>query len=56
MEFSPTAHANVRRINTLTTKTADVSSKTVGRVTDLAQNAAATVSGHKKSPSAERLR
>ena len=48
LEFTPAAHARVRRINTFTTKTASMSSKTVGRVTDIAQNAAATMSGHKK--------
>jgi spartin len=47
MEFSPAAHERVRRINTFTHKTANLSSKTVGRVTDIAQNAAAHMSGHK---------
>ena len=49
LEFSPAAHDRVRRINTFTTKTASVSSKTVGKVSDIAQNAAASVSGHKKN-------
>lgn len=49
MEFSPAAHDRVRRINTFTTKTASISSKTVGKVTDYAQNMAATMSGHTKN-------
>ena len=48
LEFSPAAHDRIRRINTFTTKTAGLSAKTVGRVTDIAQNAAASMSGHKK--------
>ncbi|KAK5171314.1 uncharacterized protein LTR77_004458 [Saxophila tyrrhenica] len=49
MEFSPAAHDRVRRINTFTKSTAALSSKTVGRVTDIAQNTAASMSGHKKN-------
>jgi spartin len=49
LEFTPAAHDRVRRINTLTHKTASMSSKTVGKVTHIAQNAAASMSGHKKN-------
>ena len=49
LEFSPAAHQHIRRINTLTTGAANVSSKTVGKVTDYAQNIAASASGHKKN-------
>lgn len=48
LEFSPATHNRVRKINTLTQETARMSSKTIGRITDVAQNAAATMSGHKK--------
>ena len=48
MEFSPAAHANVRRINTMTEGAASVSSKTVGMVTDITQNVAASMTGHKR--------
>ncbi len=49
LEFGPAAHARVRKINTLTTNTARMSNKTIGRITDIAQNTAATMSGHKKT-------
>ena len=48
MQFTPAAHERVRRINTFTTSAASMSSKTVGRVTDITQNMAASMSGHKK--------
>ena len=48
LEFSPAAHDRVRRINTFTQKSAGLSSKTVGRITDVTQNMAAGMSGHKK--------
>ena len=48
LEFGPATHERIRRINTFTQKTASMSSKTVGRITDVAQNTAATMSGHKK--------
>ncbi|KAK3049677.1 hypothetical protein LTR09_009099 [Extremus antarcticus] len=49
MEFTPAAHDRVRRINTFTKSTATISSKTVGKLTDITQNAAATMAGHKKN-------
>lgn len=49
LEFSPAAHDRVRKINSFTQSTARLSSKTVGRITDIAQNTAATMSGHKKT-------
>lgn len=48
LEFGPTTQAHVRRINAFTNQTASMSSKTVGRITDIAQNAAASMAGHKK--------
>ena len=49
MTFTPAAHERVRRINTFTSGAANISSKTVGRVTDITQNMAASMSGHKKN-------
>lgn len=49
MQFTPAAHERVRRINTFTSGAADISSKTVGRVTDITQNVAASMTGHKKN-------
>lgn len=49
LEFSPAAHDRVRKINSFTHSTARLSSKTVGRITDIAQNTAAHVSGHRKN-------
>lgn len=48
MEFSPSTHARVRRINTFTQGAAGISSKTVGQASNLAQNFAATIAGKKK--------
>jgi spartin len=49
MEFSPATHARVRKINTFTTSAAQMSSKTVGQATSIAQNIAARAAGHKKN-------
>jgi spartin len=49
MVFQPATHDRVRKINTLTTGVAGVSAKTVGQLTKFAQNAAAGMSGHKKT-------
>jgi spartin len=49
MVFQPATHDRVRKINTLTTGVAGVSAKTVGQLTKFAQNAAAGISGHKKT-------
>jgi spartin len=49
MEFSPATHARVRKINTFTTNAAQLSSKTVGQATSIAQNIAARAAGHKKN-------
>lgn len=48
MEFSPATHQRVRKINTFTSGAANVSSKTVGNITNTVQNIAARASGHKK--------
>ncbi|KAK4626829.1 hypothetical protein CLAFUW4_04670 [Fulvia fulva] len=47
MEFKPATHERVRKINTFTQKTASVSNKTVGSITNTVQNIAAKASGHK---------
>jgi spartin len=49
MVFQPATHERARKINTLTTGVAGVSAKTVGQLTKYAQNAAAGLSGHKKT-------
>ncbi|KAH7086310.1 senescence-associated protein-domain-containing protein [Paraphoma chrysanthemicola] len=49
MMFQPATHDRVRKINTLTTGVAGYSAKTVGQLTKYAQNAAAGLSGHKKT-------
>ncbi|KAF1831194.1 hypothetical protein BDW02DRAFT_557463 [Decorospora gaudefroyi] len=49
MVFKPATHERVRKINTLTTGVAGYSAKTVGQLTKYAQNAAAGMSGHKKT-------
>jgi len=49
MEFSPSTHARVRKINTFTTGAATLSSKTVGSAASIAQNIAARVAGHRKN-------
>ncbi|KAJ4366357.1 hypothetical protein N0V83_007993 [Neocucurbitaria cava] len=49
MTFQPATHDRVRKINTLTTGVAGVSAKTVGQLTKYAQNAAAGLTGHKKT-------
>jgi len=48
MDFTPAAHDRVRKINAFTTGAANISSKTVGRVSDITQNMAASMSGHRK--------
>jgi spartin len=45
MTFTETAHNRVRKINNMTTSVAGISSRTVGKVTDLAQNVSAKVAG-----------
>jgi spartin len=49
MVFQPATHERVRKINNLTTGVAGVSAKTVGQLTKYAQNAAAGLTGHKKT-------
>ncbi|CAO2657885.1 Nn.00g071450.m01.CDS01 [Neocucurbitaria sp. VM-36] len=49
MTFQSTTHDRVRKINNLTTGVAGVSAKTVGQLTKYAQNAAAGLTGHKKT-------
>jgi len=49
MVFKPATHDRVRKINTLTTNVAGYSAKTVGQITKYAQNAAAGLTGHKKT-------
>ncbi|KAK3074658.1 hypothetical protein LTR53_002736 [Teratosphaeriaceae sp. CCFEE 6253] len=48
MQFQDSTHARVRKINTFTQNAAGLSNKTVGSVTNLAQNFAARASGHSK--------
>jgi spartin len=48
MEFAPTTHERVRKINTFTTSVAGVSNKTVGQLSDTVQNFAARAAGKKK--------
>ncbi|MBE3045307.1 hypothetical protein IMZ48_22695, partial [Candidatus Bathyarchaeota archaeon] len=45
--FTPTAHERIRRINTLSTKAAQVSATTVGQIGKLAQNVGAGLSRKK---------
>jgi spartin len=45
MTFTETAHNNVRKINSATTSIAGASAKTVGKITDHAQNLAARMAG-----------
>jgi spartin len=45
MTFTETAHSNVRKINSATTSIAGASAKTVGKITDHAQNFAARMAG-----------
>lgn len=47
MIFQPATHDRVRKINTLTTGVAGYSAKTVGQISKYAQNAAASLTGHK---------
>jgi len=49
MVFQPATHDRVRKINTLTTGVAGYSAKTVGQIAKYAQNAAAGLTGHKKT-------
>lgn len=48
MEFKPATHDRVRKINAFTQNAAGLSSKTVGQLSNYAQNFAAQMSGHKK--------
>ncbi|OQN96285.1 hypothetical protein B0A48_17541 [Cryoendolithus antarcticus] len=48
MEFNPATHQRVRRINTFTQSAAGMSSKTVGSLAGITQNAVARIAGHKK--------
>ncbi|PGH35321.1 hypothetical protein GX50_01785 [[Emmonsia] crescens] len=54
MTFTPTTQARVRRINTFSHNAAGLSSKTVGRVTKVAQNLGASVAGKKDQDSKPR--
>ncbi|OJD16462.1 hypothetical protein AJ78_03361 [Emergomyces pasteurianus Ep9510] len=47
MTFTPTTQARIRRINTFSGNAAGLSSKTVGKVTKVAQNFGASVAGKK---------
>ncbi|KAG5300635.1 senescence superfamily domain-containing protein [Histoplasma ohiense] len=47
MTFTPTAQARMRRINTFSSNAAGLSSKTVSKVTKVAQNFGATIAGKK---------
>jgi len=49
LEFSPTTHDRVRKINAFTQNAAALSSKTVGQASSIVQNFAAKASGHKKT-------
>lgn len=49
MVFKPATHERVRKINTFTTGVAGYSAKTVGQISKYAQNAAAGMTGHKKT-------
>jgi spartin len=49
MVFKPATHDRVRKINSLTTGVAGLSAKTVGQLTKYAQNATATLAGHKNT-------
>jgi spartin len=46
--FTPTTHAHARRIGTFSGNVADLSSKTVGQVSKVAQNLGATLAGKKE--------
>ncbi|EMC99076.1 hypothetical protein BAUCODRAFT_31364 [Baudoinia panamericana UAMH 10762] len=48
LEFTEATHARARKINTFTQGAAGLSSKTVGQATNIVQNLAAGMSGHKK--------
>lgn len=48
LEFAPTTHQRVRKINTFTHSAASVSSKTVGQLSQTVQNMAAKAAGKKK--------
>jgi len=48
MEFKPATHDRVRKINAFTQGAAGISAKTVGQLSNYAQNFAASMSGHKK--------
>jgi spartin len=48
MQFQPATHDRVRKINAFTQGAAGISSKTVGQLSNYAQNFAASMSGHKK--------
>lgn len=48
MEFKPSTHDRVRKINAFTHSASSLSSKTVGQAANIVQNLAATMSGHRK--------
>jgi spartin len=48
LEFNPSTHQRVRKINTFTTSVAQTSNKTVGQLSHHVQNFAAKASGHGK--------
>lgn len=48
MEFSPSTHTSVRKINTFTQSAAGLSAKTVGQASKYAQNVGARFAGHTK--------
>ncbi|KAM0720625.1 hypothetical protein Q7P37_004762 [Cladosporium fusiforme] len=48
MQFKPVTHDRVRKINAFTQGAAGLSAKTVGQLSNYAQNFAAQMSGHKK--------
>ncbi|KAI7361431.1 hypothetical protein KC354_g8082 [Hortaea werneckii] len=49
LEFKQVTHDRVRKINNFTQSAAGMTSKTVGQITNYAQNFAAGMSGHKKN-------
>lgn len=50
MEFSPTTHERARKINKFTVEAADMSTKTIGKMSQGVQNFTASVTGHKDRP------
>lgn len=49
LEFKPSTHSRVRKITSFTQSAAGLSAKTVGQATDIVQNLAATMAGHRKT-------